>query len=186
MLLSLLSVCVCVFHTKSRDLEKAWENPVLCFIWQKKPSKHKHSRILPFLDSLRNPPCTLFRRRITPYIPLSYAKNQYPTAAPFFSTPDHEDYSKDSCAGETCQDWQLRSQELCFCTEQVCGQAAGVKSPFHLLISVFLAPFPCTASFWIGKESCFGRKLSFSGCSFCQRRLACSQSCKHLTIAKSS
>lgn len=51
----------------------------------------------------------------------------------FFPRADQEEYVEDSRAGETCQDWQPRAQELCLWTEQVCGQAAGAKPPLHLL-----------------------------------------------------
>lgn len=86
----------------------------------------------PLLTTLLSPLNALFWIAITCHFPLSNTQNQHIRSLLFLPTTDHEEYVEDPCASEICQDWQLRAQEVCWCAEQVCGQAAGVRSALHL------------------------------------------------------
>lgn len=66
----------------------------------------------------------------------------------------------------------------------MCGQAAGMRSALHLLISAFSASLPRNASLWVGRTA--REELPFWAVFFCQRGLAGSQDNKHLTTAKHS
>lgn len=138
--------------------------------------------LFPLLTTSLSPLNALFWIAITCHFPLSYTQNQYHPATVFLSTTDHEEYIEDSCTGETCQDWQLRAQELYLSTEQVCGQAAGMRSALHLLISAFSASLPCSASSWAGKRTAWEEPPIWAP-FLCQKGLAASQGNKHLTTA---
>lgn len=125
--------------------------------------------------------CLESRWRVISHYPLHKTNTTRPWLS--FPTTHQEEHTRPSRAAETCQDGQPRAQEPCFCTEQVCGQAAGAKPPLQLPDP---SQLPAPAGLPLGGEGERPWENLSQAASFCQGRLARAQDCKHLTTANSS